>query len=88
MRFCGVRNKRVQVLFYFRDPVSRIKSELDPFAFSAFPTLNLHYIESIEASVAVGATVITAPRAVIDPEKLYRLFSSFWHLVAKEKFPQ
>lgn len=51
-------------------------------------TLNPHYIDFIEASVAVGATAIAAPRAFIDPDKLHRSFSSFWHLASKEKFPQ
>ena len=51
-------------------------------------TLNPHYMDFIEASVALGATAIAAPRAFIDPEKFHRSFSSFWNLASKEKFPQ
>ena len=51
-------------------------------------TLNPHYIEFIEASVAVGAAIIAPPRAFIDPDKLHRSFSSFWHLASKEQFPR
>lgn len=55
---------------------------------SVSDTLNPYYVDFIEARVALGATLIAAPRAFIDPEKLHRSFSSFWHLASKEKFPQ
>lgn len=55
---------------------------------SVSDTLNPHYIDFIEACVARGATSIAAPRAFIDPEKLHRSFSSFWHLASKERFPK
>ncbi len=54
---------------------------------SASRTLNPHYMEFIEASVALGAKANAAPRAFIDPEKFHRSFSSFWHRASKEKFP-
>ena len=50
-------------------------------------TLNPHYSAFIEACVALGATSTASPRAFIDPDKLHRSFSSFWHLASKEKFP-
>jgi deoxyribodipyrimidine photo-lyase len=51
-------------------------------------TLNPHYSAFIEACVALGATSTASPRAFIDPDKLHRSFSSFWHLASKQKFPQ
>ncbi len=63
-------------------------SKSAPGSISVSQTLNPHYLEFIEASVALGATAIAAPRAFIDPDKLHRSFSSFWHLASKEKFPQ
>ena len=68
-----------------------IVSETTNFALGSISvshTLNPHYMEFIEASVSLGATAIAAPRAFIDPDKLHRSFSSFWHLASKEKFPQ
>ncbi len=59
-----------------------------PGTISVSHTLNPHYVDFIEASIAVGATAIAAPRAFVDPDKLHRSFSSFWHLASKEKFPR
>lgn len=59
-----------------------------PGSISVSHTLNPHYVDFIKASVVRGATAIAAPRAFIDPEKLHRSFSSFWHLASKETFPR
>lgn len=59
-----------------------------PESISVSHTLNPHYMEFIEASVALGATAIAPPTAFIDPEKFHRSFSSFWNLASKEKFPK
>ena len=63
-------------------------SSATPGTISVSDTLNPYYIDFIEARVALGATSVAAPRAFIDPEKLHRSFSSFWHLASKERFPK
>ena len=62
-------------------------SVLAPGTISVTRTLNPHYADFIETCVAAGATAIAAPRAFVDPDKLHRSFSSFWHRASKEKFP-
>ncbi len=55
--------------------------------FSVVQTLNPHYAALIAELAARGAATQTPPRAFIDPERLQRTFSSFWHRANKEKFP-
>jgi deoxyribodipyrimidine photo-lyase len=50
-------------------------------------TLNPQYALLIAEFAARGATTHAPPRAFIDPERLQRSFSSFWHRANKEKFP-
>lgn len=50
-------------------------------------TLNPHYDVAIKQLARNGATVISSPRAFINPEKCQRSFSSFWHKAKKETFP-
>jgi deoxyribodipyrimidine photo-lyase len=54
---------------------------------SVVETLNPYYASLIVDLGAYGATIHAPPRAFIDPERLQRSFSSFWHRANKEKFP-
>ncbi len=50
-------------------------------------TLNPFYNDIVEQVQTRGATIISTPRAFINPDKCQRSFSSFWHKAQKAPFP-